>query len=77
MSRTVLSQRTKKSRLGELDGTSLSQPQLGVSADLHLRKFVLTRFPFTLYYSVAVDVLRIQALAHKSRPGYWKERVDE
>ena len=49
----------------------------GLSADQHLRKFILTRFPFTLYYSFAADVLRIEAAAHQSRrPGYWKSRAN-
>ena len=55
----------------------LDQPEIGTSVSPDLRKFVLTRFPFTLYYSVADDVLRIEAVAHQSRrPGYWKSRVD-
>lgn len=55
----------------------LDQPQIGLSADPNLRKFILTRFPFTLYYSVTADVLRIEAVAHQNRrPGYWKSRVE-
>jgi len=55
----------------------LDQPEIGPPADPDLRKFILTRFPFTLYYSVTADVLRIEAVAHQSRrPGYWKPRVD-
>lgn len=55
----------------------LDQPEIGLPADPNLRKFILTRFPFTLYYSVTADVLRIEAFAHQSRrPGYWKSRVE-
>jgi toxin ParE1/3/4 len=55
----------------------LDQPEIGPSVDPNLRKFILTRFPYTLYYSVIADVLRIEAVAHQSRrPGYWKSRVD-
>ena len=55
----------------------LDQPEIGLLADPDLRKFILTRFPFTLYYSVTADGLRIEAVAHQSRqPGYWKSRVD-
>ena len=55
----------------------LDQPEIGLLADPDLRKFILTRFPFTLYYSVTADVLHIEAVAHQSRrPGYWKSRVD-
>lgn len=53
----------------------LAQPEIGIPADQNLRKFILTRFPFTLYYAVASDVLRIEAVAHQyRRPGYWKLR---
>ena len=55
----------------------LDQPAMGIPADQNLRKFILTRFPFTLYYAVAGDVLRIEAVAHQyRRPGYWKSRVE-
>ena len=55
----------------------LAQPGIGIRADPYLRKFILTRFPFTLYYSVTGDVLRIEAVAHQyRRPGYWKSRVE-
>ena len=55
----------------------LDQPEIGTSVGPDLRKFILTRFPFTLYYSVIGDVLCIEAVAHQSRhPGYWKSRVN-
>ena len=55
----------------------LDQPEIGPLVDPNLRKFILTRFPFTLYYSITADVLRIEAVAHQSRrPGYWKSRVN-
>ncbi|MEQ1794126.1 MAG: type II toxin-antitoxin system RelE/ParE family toxin [Nitrospira sp.] len=53
----------------------LDQPEIGLPIDPDLRKFILTRFPFTLYYSVTADVLCIEAIAHhRRRPGYWKSR---
>jgi plasmid stabilization system protein ParE len=53
----------------------LDQPGIGLPADPNLRKFILTRFPFTLYYSVTADVLRIEAVAHQHRrPRYWMSR---
>lgn len=55
----------------------LENPEIGVAADPHLRKFVLNRFPLTLFYSVTSDVLRIEVVAHQSRrPGYWRSRFD-
>ncbi|MBH0204723.1 MAG: type II toxin-antitoxin system RelE/ParE family toxin [Nitrospira sp.] len=54
----------------------LDQPGIGLPANPNLRKIILTRFPFTLYYSVTADVLRIEAVAHQHRrPGYWRMRV--
>lgn len=55
----------------------LEHPEIGAPADPDLRRFILNRFPFTLYYSATSDVLRIEAVAHQSRrPGYWRTRVD-
>lgn len=55
----------------------LEHPEIGHPADPYLRKFVLNRFPFTLYYSVGSDVLRIEVVAHqRRRPGYWQSRSD-
>lgn len=57
-------------------GFLLEHPEIGTPAIPRLRKFALNRFPFTLYYSVTPDVLRIEAVAHQSRrPGYWRSRV--
>jgi len=55
----------------------LEHPEIGRSADSDLRQFVLHRFPFTLFYSVTSNVLRIEVVAHQSRlPGYWRSRID-
>ena len=53
----------------------LEHPEIGAPADPDLRRFVLNRFPFTLYYSATSDVLRVEVVAHQSRrPGYWRSR---
>ena len=55
----------------------LEHPDIGSPANADLRRFVLYRFPFTLYYSATSDVLRIEVVAHQSRrPGYWRSRFD-
>ena len=42
------------------------------------RRFVLTRFPFSILYRVKTDVVFITAVAHqKRRPGYWRDRTSE
>jgi plasmid stabilization system protein ParE len=54
----------------------LEQPMIGALADSHIRKFILLRFPFTPYYSVTSDVLRIEVVAHqRRRPDYWQSRI--
>ena len=55
----------------------LDHPEIGHPVDADLRQFVLHRFPFTLYYSVTSDVLRIEVVAHQRRlPGYWRSRIE-
>jgi plasmid stabilization system protein ParE len=40
------------------------------------RRFVLHRFPFSIVYLDASDVISIVAVAHnKRKPGYWKQRL--
>lgn len=54
----------------------VDQPEIGVSVESNLRKFILIRFPFALYYSVTADVPCVEAIAHqRRRPGYWKSRI--
>ena len=41
-----------------------------------LRKYLLTRFPFNIYYLDLPDHIWIVAIAHNSRkPDYWKNRL--
>ncbi len=43
-----------------------------------IRKRVLDRFPYDLFYTFDEDFLSILAIAHqKRRPGYWIERAHE
>ena len=40
------------------------------------RRFVLSRFPFSILYRVRANVVFITAVAHqKRRPGYWRDRT--
>jgi membrane-associated protease RseP (regulator of RpoE activity) len=53
----------------------LLSPEIGIRVDPDLRKFVLSRFPFTLIYGVSAQAVRVVAVAHHSRrPGYWRSR---
>jgi plasmid stabilization system protein ParE len=43
-----------------------------------VRRYLLSRFPFAIYYRVAPDQLRILAIKHHSRhPDYWRRRLTD
>jgi plasmid stabilization system protein ParE len=64
-----------ESELRRATNLLLDHPEIGQQLDPDLRRFVLPNFPFTLIYSTASDVLRIEVVAHQSRlPGYWRAR---
>lgn len=40
-----------------------------------MRRFILTRFPYTIIYAESSEWVRVFAIAHhKRRPGYWRTR---
>ena len=40
-----------------------------------VRRFTLSRFPYSVLYLVARDEIRVVAVAHAARrPGYWRSR---
>ena len=44
-------------------------------AEYGTRRFLLVRFPFTLFYRVSESEIVVVAVAHqKRRPGYWASR---
>ena len=58
-----------------LDLLSLN-PRMGVSYFGPYRRVLMQRFPFSVYYEVANDRIRVVAVAHQRRmPGYWRGRV--
>jgi plasmid stabilization system protein ParE len=49
-----------------------------VIEDLQIRRYLLKRFPYSIYYRWEADQDRVSiyALMHSSqRPGYWRDRV--
>ena len=56
----------------------LENPELGAVLDSDLRHFILRRFPFSVVYAVATNLVYVVAVAHSSRkPGYWQARVQD
>ena len=55
-----------------------SAPVVRRAGDVTVRKRVLARFPYDLFYTFDEDALWILAIAHqKRRPGYWIKRAFE
>lgn len=53
----------------------LAHPQAGPPVATGIRRQLLRRFPFSVYYLVDGAVIVVLAVAHHSRkPGYWKQR---
>jgi plasmid stabilization system protein ParE len=51
-------------------------PELGEPVGQGLRRALLHRFPFSLIYSVEVDMVLIVAVApQRRRPDYWRDRI--
>ena len=47
-----------------------------IEADV--RRYLMRRFPFAIYYRILPDHLRILAIKHHSRhPGYWRGRLND
>ena len=54
----------------------LQYPESGNPVSAHVRKWVLSRFPYNLLYVVEGDGILVVAVApHKRRPNYWRKRL--
>lgn len=52
-------------------------PLAGVPVRQNVRKVVLRRFPYALFYEIVDESVRIVAVAHqRRRPGYWRHRTE-
>jgi plasmid stabilization system protein ParE len=52
-----------------------ANPKLGAVFRQNKRRYVLRRFPYSIFYQVAVDEIRVIAVAHqRRRPAYWARR---
>ena len=41
-----------------------------------IRRYLIKRFPFGIYYTIESDYIQIIAIMHmKRKPGYWKDRL--
>jgi toxin ParE1/3/4 len=53
-------------------------PERWPVVDADVRRYVMRRFPYGIYYRIEGNNLRILVVKHHSRhPDYWKYRLDE
>ena len=56
----------------------LESPERWRPIEADVRRFLLPRFPFAIYYRVMPDHVRILAFKHHSRhPDYWRSRLSD
>lgn len=56
----------------------LSAPARWRPIEADVRRYLMPRFPFALYYRILPDHLRILAIKHHSRhPDYWRSRLTD
>jgi len=53
-----------------------TNPEAGAPFRLGLRRWVVRRFPYSMFYRTEAERVYILALAHHRRkPGYWEHRI--
>ncbi len=56
----------------------IKYPKAWPTVDEDIRKYILHKYPYNIYYSLEKDHLYIIAIAHQHRkPTYWIDRFDE
>ncbi len=56
----------------------LESPRAWPEIESNIRRYILHKSPFTIFYSLQTDCILIHAVAHTSRrPGYWLDRRAE
>ena len=51
-------------------------PRLGTQIEQEIRRFLLSRFPYSLIYGIDKDTIVVITVAHQHRqPRYWADRL--
>ena len=59
-------------------GIILDSPERWAVLEEDIRRYLMSRFPFGIYYRVFSDRLHILAFKHHSRhPDYWRDRFSD
>jgi plasmid stabilization system protein ParE len=52
-------------------------PHMAIQIESDIRRFLFTRFPYSLIYGLDEDTIVVIAIAHQHRqPRYWADRID-
>ena len=52
-------------------------PLMAMQIEPDIRRFLFTRFPYSLIYGIDGDTIVVIAVAHQHRePRYWSDRID-
>lgn len=52
-------------------------PLMGTQIEPEIRRFLFTRFPYSLVYGIDQETIVVIAVAHQHRePRYWADRID-
>jgi plasmid stabilization system protein ParE len=52
-------------------------PHAGMPVEPEIRRFLFTRFPYSLIYGIDEKTIVMIAVAHQHRePNYWSDRID-
>jgi plasmid stabilization system protein ParE len=58
-------------------GNILTYPETWQIIERDVRRYLIKRFPFGIYYCIEGDLIMIYAVMHMSRhPDYWKGRIE-
>ncbi len=53
-------------------------PYAGMQLESESRRFLFTRFPYSLIYGIDEKIIVVIAVAHQHRqPNYWADRIDK
>ena len=54
------------------------EPERWQIIELNVRRYLMPRFPFAIYYRVLGEEVRVLAFKHHSRhPDYWRKQITE
>ena len=64
--------------IDEAAAVILQDPQRWRIVEGEIRRYIMSRFPYAIYYRILPDAVRVLAIKHHRRhPEYWRDRIDD